>query len=96
LPRVAPFRGLHYSGDRFGATTVPERVHLADDDDAPPTHTADLTDVVCPPYDVIDAPVRRQLLARHPNNAVRLELSPEADPHAAAAATLAAIEKVAG
>ena len=54
MPRVAPFAGLHYSLGRFGRTTVPDRVRLADDADAPPTRLADLTDVVCPPYDVID------------------------------------------
>ncbi len=89
MPRVAPFRGLHYSGDRFGGTAVPERVRLPDDADAPPTRVADLTDLACPPYDVIDEPMRHELLARDPHNAVRLELSAEPDPHAAAATTLA-------
>lgn len=51
---------------------------------------ADLTDLVCPPYDVISPAQRTALLARDPHNAVRLELSAEADPHAAAAATLSA------
>jgi uncharacterized protein (DUF1015 family) len=90
MPLVAPFRGLHYSLDRFGAAVVPERVRMADDDDALPARVADLTDVACPPYDVIDEPMHRELLARHPHNAVRLELSAEPDPHAAAAAALAA------
>jgi uncharacterized protein (DUF1015 family) len=89
MPRVAPFRGLHYSGDRFGGTAVPDRVRLADDDDARPTRLSDLTDLACPPYDVIDEVMRRELLARDPHNAVRLELNPEPDPHAAAATTLA-------
>ena len=57
--------------------------------DAPPTRLADLTDLACPPYDVIDEAMRRELLARDPHNAVRLELNPEPDPHAAAATTLA-------
>jgi uncharacterized protein (DUF1015 family) len=90
MPRVAPFRGLHYSGDRFGGAAVPDRVHFSDDVDAPPARVADLTDVSCPPYDVIDEEMRRELLARDPHNAVRLELNPEPDPHVAAAATLAA------
>ncbi len=51
---------------------------------------ADLTDLVCPPYDVISPAQQAALLARDPHNAVRLELSAEADPHAAAAATLSA------
>ncbi len=51
---------------------------------------ADLTDLICPPYDVISAEQQAVLLARNPHNAVRLELSGEADPHAAAAATLSA------
>ncbi len=89
MPRVAPFRGLQYSLDRFGSAGVPERVRLADDADAPPVHLADVTDVVCPPYDVISDPQRGALLERHPNNAVRLEYSPEPDPHAAAADALA-------
>jgi uncharacterized protein (DUF1015 family) len=88
MPRVAPFRGLHYSLDRFGGTAVPDRVRLADDDEAPPTRVADLTDLACPPYDVIDEAMRRELLARDPHNAVRLELNPDPDPHAAAATRL--------
>ncbi len=51
---------------------------------------ADASDVVSPPYDVIDATQQRALLERHPRNAVRLELSAEQRPHAAAARTLAA------
>ena len=37
MPRVAPFAGLHYSLARFGSATVPDRVRMADDADAPPT-----------------------------------------------------------
>jgi len=51
---------------------------------------SDLTELVCPPYDVITPAQQAQLLARHERNAVRLELPPDPDPHAAAAATLAA------
>ena len=51
---------------------------------------ADLSDLVCPPYDVISPEQQAALLARDPHNAVRLELSAEAAPHAAAAATLSA------
>jgi uncharacterized protein (DUF1015 family) len=51
---------------------------------------ADLTDLVCPPYDVITPTQQGELLARHERNAVRLELPPDPDPHGAAAAALAA------
>jgi len=91
MPRVAPFRGLHFALDRFGAgSAVPDRVRLPEDDEAPPTRMADLTDVACPPYDVIADAQRDALLARNERNAVRLEHSAEPDPHAAAAETLAA------
>lgn len=90
MPRIAPFRGLHYAPTRYAVEPVPERVRAADDADATPERMADLTDVVCPPYDVINAAQREELLARDPHNAVRLEFSAEADPHAAAAEALAA------
>lgn len=90
MPRVAPFRGLHYSLDRFGTLDVPDGVRLADDDDAPPTRVADLSELACPPYDVIDDAQRAELMSRHERNAVRLEYSPEPDPHAAAAEALGA------
>jgi uncharacterized protein (DUF1015 family) len=88
MPRVAPFRGLHYAIDRFGGTSILPRVRTPEDDDAPPASVADVTDVVCPPYDVIGDELRRALLDRHDRNAVRLEYSAERDPHAAAAETL--------
>ncbi|MGZ8562648.1 MAG: DUF1015 family protein [Candidatus Limnocylindria bacterium] len=78
MPTLRPFRGLGYALDRFA---VP----------APPgMRIADLTGVVCPPYDVISPAHQAALLARDPHNAVRLELSAEPDPHAAAGAALAA------
>jgi uncharacterized protein (DUF1015 family) len=55
----------------------------------------DLSAVLCPPYDVISAADQAALLARHPRNAVRLELPPDPrtdDPdgrYRAAARTLA-------
>ena len=88
MPRVAPFRGLHYSIDRFAVTELPERIRTPEDEGAPPARVADVTDVVCPPYDVIDEEGRRALLARNDRNAVRLEFSPEPDPHASAAKAL--------
>jgi uncharacterized protein (DUF1015 family) len=88
MPRVAPFAGLHYSMERFGGSTVPDRVRVEDDADAPPTRVADVTDLACPPYDVIGESQRGELLARHERNAVRLEFSAESDPHSAAALTL--------
>ena len=89
MPRVAPFAGLHYSMGRFGSTAVPDRVRLPDDADASPARVADLSDVCCPPYDVIGDAQRAELLARHERNAVRLEYSSEPDPHTAAAEALA-------
>ena len=88
MPRVAPFAGLHYSLDRFRATGVPARVRLPDDAEAAPTRLADITDLCCPPYDVIGDAQRDELLRRDAHNAVRLEYSAEPEPHAAAAATL--------
>jgi uncharacterized protein (DUF1015 family) len=90
MPRVTPFAGLHYSLARFAAPALAERVCLPADDEAPPPRVADLTDVACPPYDVIDERKRRELIDRHDRNAVRLEYSLEPDPYAAAAGTLAA------
>ena len=89
MPRVSPFAGLHYSLAHFGAEAVPARVRLPHDE-AAPTRVADLTDVVCPPYDVIDDAKRRELLERHDRNAVRLEFSSAPDPYAAAAEALEA------
>lgn len=82
MPRVAPFTGLHYAPARFGRDEVPARVRLAGDD--PTIRIVDLTDLACPPYDVIGASKRTELLSRHERNAVRLEYSPEPDPHATA------------
>ncbi len=80
MPTLGPLRGLAYALDRFA---VP----------APPgMRIADVGEVVCPPYDVISPAQQAALLARDPHNAVRLELSAEPDPHAAAAAALAAWE----
>src|SRR5439155_17550554 len=39
-----------------------------------PAVVDDLGAVICPPYDVISRPERARLLARHPRNAVRIEL----------------------
>ena len=74
MPRVAPFAGLHYSHERFGREAS--------------TRVTDLTDLVCPPYDVIGDAKRNELLDRHERNAVRLEYSAEPGPHAAAATAL--------
>lgn len=78
MPTLRPLRGLGYALDRF-AVPAPARMRIAD-----------VTAIVCPPYDVISPAQQAVLLARDPRNAVRLELSAELDPHAAAAATLAA------
>ncbi|MGH7934013.1 MAG: DUF1015 domain-containing protein [Candidatus Binataceae bacterium] len=50
---------------------------------------APLSDVVAPPYDLIDQPRQDQLYARSPYNIVRLELNRDADPYTSAAHTLA-------
>lgn len=78
MPTLRPFRGLGYALDRY-AIPAPAGMRIAD-----------LTEVVCPPYDVITPALQLELLRRSERNAVRLELSAEPDPHAAAAATLAA------
>jgi uncharacterized protein (DUF1015 family) len=90
MPRMQPFRGLVYSLERFGARQVADRIRLPGEGDDHPGLIADLSDLACPPYDVIDPKQQGELLERHPNNAVRLELSAEADPHSAAAKQLAA------
>ena len=78
MPTLRPLRGLGYALDRF---SMPAPAGML---------IADVTPVVCPPYDVISPAEQATLLARDPHNAVRLELSAEPDPHRAAAATLRA------
>jgi uncharacterized protein (DUF1015 family) len=87
MPQVTPFRGIGYSLARFGSAVIPERVAMADDPRPHPGRVADLTDLACPPYDVISAEQREALMVREPHNAVRLELNDAADPHRAAADT---------
>ena len=48
-----------------------------------------LDDVVAPPYDVIDAPMREALVARSAHNVVQVDLPEGDDPYADAAATFA-------
>ena len=88
MPTVRPFRGLGFALDRFGGSTVPDRVRLPGEGAQHPGRIADLSDVVCPPYDVIGPDLQAALLSRDPHNAVRLELAAGPDPHAAAAAAL--------
>ena len=90
MPQVRPLRGLGYALDRLGGTEIPARVRRPGEGPEHPGRVADLTDLVSPPYDVISDSQRAALLARHPRNAVRLELSAEAAPHRAAAEALAA------
>ena len=54
-------------------------------------HPIPLSDLICPPYDVIDEPERQRLLARSPFNFVRIELPEdgEDDKYARAAQFLA-------
>jgi uncharacterized protein (DUF1015 family) len=91
MPAVRPFRAITYAPERFAQPVIPERVRLPDEPDLVPAGrwVTDLTDLACPPYDVIGSELQAQLLARHQRNAIRLELPPDADPHASAAATLA-------
>jgi uncharacterized protein (DUF1015 family) len=90
MPLVRPFHGLGYALDRYGSSTIVDEIRLPDEAADHPGRVADLTRVVCPPYDVITHQQRDELLARDPHNAVRLELSPAAEPHAAAWDTLEA------
>lgn len=78
MPTLQPFRGLGYALSRYTSPSPPGM------------RIADLTQVVCPPYDVITPAQQAELMARSDRNAVRLELSADRDPHAAAAATLRA------
>jgi uncharacterized protein (DUF1015 family) len=91
MPLVAPFRGIGYARQATTATTIPDRIRLPEE---PPLgagrSVADLSDLACPPYDVIGPELQAELLARDPHNAVRLELSAEPEPHAAAGAALQA------
>ena len=48
-----------------------------------------LDDVVAPPYDVVDAPMREALVARSPHNVVAIDLPQGDDPYEAAAGTFA-------
>ncbi|HYN64136.1 MAG TPA: DUF1015 domain-containing protein [Candidatus Limnocylindrales bacterium] len=93
MPLVRPLRAIAYSPERFAQPAVPERVRLSDEPAGGRTASGravtDLTDLACPPYDVISTEQQEGLLARHPANAIRLELPPGPEPHAAAAATLA-------
>jgi uncharacterized protein (DUF1015 family) len=76
--------------DRYARAEIPDRVRLPGEIATHPGRIADLSDLVCPPYDVIGDQQRAGLLARDPHNAVRLELNPEPDAHAAAAQALSA------
>ena len=91
MPAVRPFRAVTYAPKRFAQPMIPERIRLPDEPDTVPAGrwVADLTDLACPPYDVIGPELQAALLARHERNAIRLELPADADPHAASAAALA-------
>ena len=69
-----------------------------------PAAVGSLQDVVAPPYDVIDAAMRAELLAQSPYNAVAIDLPKpygetgpqaegEGDPYAAAAQSIEAWQK---
>jgi uncharacterized protein (DUF1015 family) len=42
-----------------------------------PKHVGALSQVIAPPYDVIDAALQNELYERHPANVIRLELNRE-------------------
>lgn len=89
MPQVAPFRGISYAHTSAVDAAVPPRVRLPEEPPAGPgREITDLTDLACPPYDVIGRALQTDLLSRSPHNAVRLELSTKPDPHRAAAETL--------
>ena len=93
MPPVRPFRAVVYAPDRFAEPTIPPRIRLPDEPGpsaADGRRVTDLTDLACPPYDVISGEQQVALLARHSHNAIRLELPPDPDPYAAASATLRA------
>ena len=87
---VDAFRGLTYSLGRYGGDRLPDRVRTREDDERHPGRLADVTELVCPPYDVIGEEQRAALLERDTRNAIRLEFSAAPDPYAAAAAALEA------
>jgi uncharacterized protein (DUF1015 family) len=91
MPLVAPFRGIGYARSQPTAQPVPPRILLPEEPPPAAGRTlTDLTDLACPPYDVIGPELQAELLARDPHNAVRLELSAEPDSHRASATTLEA------
>jgi uncharacterized protein (DUF1015 family) len=93
MPLVRPLRAIAYSPERFAQPAVPQRIRLPDEPpdgrSAAGRAVTDLSELVCPPYDVISTEQQEELLAKHPANAVRLELPAGPEPHAAAAASLA-------
>ena len=91
MPPVRPLRAVAYAPDRFADPTIAERIRLPDElgtASADGRRVTDLTDLACPPYDVISPEQQAALLGRHPRNAIRLELPADPDPYAAAARTL--------
>lgn len=91
MPLVRPFRAIAYAPERFAQPAIAQRIRLPDEPDLEPAdgrRVTDLTDLACPPYDVIGPQQQAELLARHERNAIRLELPPGPDPYASAAATL--------
>ncbi len=88
MPPVRPLSAIGYALDRYAAPTIPERVRFPGEGPEHPGRVADVTDLACPPYDVISPGQRLALERRDPHNAVRLELSSAPDPYATAATDL--------
>lgn len=55
-----------------------------------PASAGDMSEIICPPYDIIASSLQHELYDRSPYNAVRLELPMEEDPYAAAAERISA------
>jgi uncharacterized protein (DUF1015 family) len=86
---IRGLRPLQYSLDRFGSTALSDRIRLTDElPVATGGRVADLTDLACPPYDIISPALQRELAARNPRNAVRVELGEAANQHRSAARLL--------
>jgi uncharacterized protein (DUF1015 family) len=58
MPSVFPFRAVQFTSSRAGASALP----------------LDLSDVVAPPYDVLDTAGKAVLLKKNPNNIVGIDL----------------------
>ncbi len=84
---IRGLRPLQYNLARFGSTVASDRIRLTDEP-AAGGRIGDLSDLACPPYDVISPALQRELAARSPRNAVRVELGEATNQHRSAARLL--------